>query len=324
MSDPGKALDPSSLARRRLAERMLARQGIRLPGPGAGGVSPDRDASPQSPSASTPEDRPHASAEEAALAETKRFYDGVTRQLDASMFGSSAFFLNLGYAPTGRPQRSAVELPPHAIDGNSIRLVLETIGGVDLAGRHVLDVGCGRGGTIVTLLRYFQIASGAGLDLSTNAVRFCGRRHRYPNARFTNGDSQRMPFVDNAFDAVTNIESSHTYPHVESFYAEVRRVLRPGGRFLYSDLFLSEDIRHASRTALGALGFDLEREDDITENVLRSCDEIAERRQLAFTHRNDTDTVNNFLAAPGSWVYDGMRSGTSSFWVYTWRSRPKP
>jgi len=210
-------------------------------------------------------------------------------------------------------------LPPHAIDANSIRLVLETVGGVDLTGRQVLDVGCGRGGTIVTLLRYFKIASAVGLDLSTNAARFCGRRHRYPNARFTNGDSQRLPFVDAAFDVVTNIESSHTYPHIESFYAEVWRVLRPGGRLLYSDLFLSEALRKASQDALRGLGFELEREDDVTENVLLSCDEVAERRQEAFTHRNDTDTVNNFLATPGSWLYDGMRQGTSSFWVYTWR-----
>ena len=34
---------------------------------------------------------------------------------------------------------------------------------------------------------------------------------------------------------VTNIESSHSYPHLDRFFAEVRRVLRPGGVFCYTD-----------------------------------------------------------------------------------------
>jgi SAM-dependent methyltransferase len=312
LADLARKDDQAVAARRKLAERLLAREGIRLPGSGPETRIENDEAASAAPAIAVVP----ASADDAARVDTKRFYDGVTDTLDGSIFGNSAFFLNLGYAPTARPQRARVSLPLHVLDGNSVRLVLETVGDCPLEGKSVLDVGCGRGGTIVTLLKYFQIGRAAGVDLSTNAVRFCGRRHRYPNARFINADAQRLPFADESFDAVTNIESSHSYPSVEAFYAEVRRVLRPGGNFLYADVFLSREKRLESLAALRSMGFTLERSDDVTENVLRSCDEIAERRQAAFTHRNDGDRVNNFLTTPGSWVYAGLKSGTSSFWIY--------
>ena len=311
MKDSEQASAQLSSARRQLAERLLAKQGIRVAGTAPAPELPRPTSATRSGSAETPE--------QAHKHESKAFYDGVTRQLDSSMFGATAFFLNLGYAPTAAPQRSPIALPSHALDANSVRLVLETIGDFDPTGQRILDVGCGRGGTIVTLLKHFAVAHAVGLDLSTEAVCFCRRRHRFANAHFSNGDSERLPFVDDAFDVVTNIESSHIYPHVESFYGEVRRVLRPGGSFLYSDLFLSAEKRNHSVRHLHELGFTLERQDDISDNVIKSCDEIGARRQAAFTHRHDTDTINNFLAAPGSWLYDGLKAGALSFWIYRFR-----
>ena len=55
------------------------------------------------------------------------------------------------------------------------------------------------------------------------------------------GDAENLPFPDQSFDAVINIESSHCYPRFPRFLAEVARVLRPGGHFLYADLRL--DVR---------------------------------------------------------------------------------
>ncbi len=237
------------------------------------------------------------------------------------MFGDSAYFLNFGYAATDRPQRSTVPLPPYLIDRNSIKLVLETVGDVDLASARVLDVGCGRGGTVVTLVRYCAVRAAFGLDLSTAAVIFCGRRHSDTGARFTNGDAENLPFRSASFDAVTNIESSHTYPHVESFYREVHRVLAPGGVFLYTDLFLSDQRRRQAVEGPEAIGFEVERSDDITENVIRSCEEIAERRQKVFADRPDADVINGFLGVPGTEFYEAMKNGTSSFAVFRMRKR---
>ena len=85
-------------------------------------------------------------------------------------------------------------------------------------------------------MRTLQPASYTALDLNRAAVAFCRRTHNVPGVDFINGDAEKLPFPDNAFDAVINIESSGAYPNFSRFLAEVARVLRPGGHFLYADL----------------------------------------------------------------------------------------
>src|SRR5262249_59982154 len=49
------------------------------------------------------------------------------------------------------------------------------------------------------------------------------------------GDSERLPFPDDAFDVVTCTHSFHHYPRQDQVVAEMYRVLRPGGRLLLID-----------------------------------------------------------------------------------------
>ncbi len=152
-------------------------------------------------------------------------------------------------------------------------------------------------------------AEATGVDLAPEAVAFCRKTHRHP-ARFEVGDAEHLPFDDCAFDVVTNIESSHTYPNLRAFFAEVRRVLVSDGRFLYTDL-LPVPRWMEIRALLGPLGFQIIHERNITRNVLASCDDVAATRAQAFGERSAT--IDNFLALPGSAVYDQMRSGA---WEY--------
>jgi SAM-dependent methyltransferase len=89
------------------------------------------------------------------------------------------------------------------------------------------------------------------------------------------GDSERLPFGDGAFDVVTCTNSFHHYPHQDWAVAEMYRVLKPGGRLFlldgYRDRFwgwliydvcvaaLEGDVRHAStrdvRELLRGAGF---------------------------------------------------------------------
>jgi hypothetical protein len=74
--------------------------------------------------------------------------------------------------------------------------------------------------------------------------------------------------------------------------------------------------RDKSNQCLGMLeniGFQVEIDRDITLNVLRSCDEIALSRVQVFHSRNDVALMQNFLAAPGSQVYEEMKSRA---WIY--------
>jgi hypothetical protein len=62
---------------------------------------------------------------------------------------------------------------------------------------------------------------------------------------------------------------------------------------------------------LASLGFRIAGQRDITANVLASCDEVAANRTKAFGE--SSEAIDNFLAVPGSAVYEQMRSGA---WEY--------
>src|SRR4029078_12134027 len=49
------------------------------------------------------------------------------------------------------------------------------------------------------------------------------------------GDSERLPFAGGSFDVVTCAHSFHHYSHQGRAVAEMRRVLRPGGRLMLVD-----------------------------------------------------------------------------------------
>jgi len=245
----------------------------------------------------------------AAKAGYREFYDDVTRRLEQSGVGEASFFLNYGYNSQGDGDEAAFEVPDGIFNPSSVRLAHELIGSTDLRDRRVLDVGCGRGGTVALLAEEYG-AQATGVDLAPEAIAFCGRAHRHPAVRFEVGDAENLPFEDASFDAVVNIESSHTYPSLRAFIAEVRRVLAPGGWFLYTDLLPVRRWEEV-RLLLGAPGFALRQDRHITPNVLSSCDEVAATRVDAFGE--SSAAIENFLAVPGSAVYEQMRSGA---WEY--------
>ncbi len=248
--------------------------------------------------------------------QTRQLYNLVSQQLNASPFREHAFFLNLGYLPDHHPTYSQIELPEHLLNKNCIRLVLEVIGDCDIRrDTETLDVGCGRGGTISVLNRYFQPRKTTGVDLSATAIAFCKRYHHYPNAHFLEGDSENLPFADASFDVVTNLESSHSYPDVTAFYRGVARVLRAGGHFLYTDVF-AVDRLELKLNQLQNEGLYLERRQDITSNVLLSCDEIGRTHFNAFAKDNDADFMGNFLGVPGSKLYNDMRDGHTTYQIF--------
>ncbi len=260
-------------------------------------------------SASAPQAIVGDGAGAAAKASYREFYDDVTRRLERSGVGEASFFLNYGYLSLGGIDEARLEVPEGTFNPSSVRLALELIGPTELVGRRVLDVGCGRGGTVSLLADRFE-ALVTGVDLSPEAVAFCRRVHVGPNVGFEVGDAEHLPFDDATFDAVTNIESSHTYPNLRAFLAEVRRVLKTGGWFLYTDLLPVQRWAEV-RALLGPLGLTLASEREITANVLASCDLVASTRAQAFDQPGAL--IDNFLAVPGSAVYEQMHSGA---WEY--------
>jgi len=82
------------------------------------------------------------------------------------------------------------------------------------------------------------------------------------------------------------------------------------GLFLYTDL-LPVERWHEVRALLPPLGLTIRSDRLITPNVLASCDKVAATRAQAFG--NGGAAIDNFLAVPGSMVYEQMRTGA---WEY--------
>src|SRR5262249_43481251 len=129
----------------------------------------------------------------AAKASYREFYDDVTRRLERSGVGEASFFLNYGYISLGDGDEARFAVSHGVFNPSSVRLAFELIGNTELQGCRVLDVGCGRGGTVALLAERFGAAA-TGVDLSPEAIAFCRRTHQHPATRFEVGDAEHLPF----------------------------------------------------------------------------------------------------------------------------------
>lgn len=187
-------------------------------------------------------------------------------------------FMNYGYAELREGAEAIPLAPADEAERYCAQLYAHVAGAVDLDGREVLEVGCGRGGGVSYMARYLNPRRVTGLDAARTQVDFCRRVHRGANVAFVHGDAEHLPFDDDSFDAVVNVESSFAYGDMDAFLAEVRRVLRPGGHFLFADLRLAFEsdglVDRLART-----GFTVVRARDITRNVRHALALDAERRR---------------------------------------------
>lgn len=138
---------------------------------------------------------------------------------------------------------SVTQLAP--LDQFHIRGMLATAELAGAAGLEpsscVLDVGCGIGGPARYVAATFACKV-TGVDLSPGFIDaanyLTARSGMSDRVTFQVGDALNLPFEDAAFDAVF---LQHVAMNVEdrtTLYAEVRRILRPGGRFATYDLVL--------------------------------------------------------------------------------------
>lgn len=153
--------------------------------------------------------------------------------LGTRQVGDDVVFFNFGYEED--PPMGLSLDPSDEPNRYCIQLYHQTASQVDLTGKKVLEVSCGAGGGASYIKRNLGPASYTGLDLNPASIELCRQRHQIPGLDFVQGDAQNLPFPDESFDAVVNVEASHQYPDVPGFFAEVARVLRPGGHFLYTD-----------------------------------------------------------------------------------------
>jgi ubiquinone/menaquinone biosynthesis C-methylase UbiE len=101
----------------------------------------------------------------------------------------------------------------------------------------VLEIGCGQGAGAKIVYDLLNPQEYVGMDLDPRMIRRAEKRAGdLPNARFVEGDVSSLEFPDACFDVVVNFAILHHVPDWRSALAEVYRVLRVGGEFLFEDL----------------------------------------------------------------------------------------
>ena len=227
-------------------------------------------------------------------------------------------FLNYGFS---NGDRSVVLDACDETNRYCIQLYQHLAAAVDLRGKDVVEIGCGRGGGLSFVTKTFGPATALGIDLEAGAVDFCNRFHRQPGLSFQQGDAQDLSLGDASCDVILNVESSHRYPDMKAFLAEVRRILRPGGHFLLSDYRYDHEMP-AFRRDLEECGLALRTEEEITANVFTALGlDDGRRRRLVgkMIPRFAQSLALNFAGAVGSPCYQKFSTHTSVYMQYVFQ-----
>jgi SAM-dependent methyltransferase len=245
-------------------------------------------------------------------------YPYVTYEIIAFFFRNKSDwrFMNYGFSPldASEPVLDAADEEERL----SVQLYHFVGSGAQLADKHILEVGSGRGGGASFVQRYFKPRSTTGIDFSPRVVGFCLRNYRDPGLRFEVGNAMNLRFSSGSFDAVLNVESSHLYPDRNQFYREAFRVLRPGGAFLYCDV-LPEHLFPSVQEGLESAGFTVQHEQTINPEVLRALDLDHERRLdiiLRHVPKLFRSFAGMFAVVRGSYPHRKLESGKSRFFRF--------
>lgn len=109
-----------------------------------------------------------------------------------------------------------------------VQLILEYFG--DLAGKRVLDAGCGKGRFARVLGERHPRASIVGFDLAEAML-----KHVPAGIHACAGSMTALPFGAGAFDCAYATESLEHAVNIDGAVAEMCRVLKPGGRIVIID-----------------------------------------------------------------------------------------
>jgi SAM-dependent methyltransferase len=135
------------------------------------------------------------------------------------------------------------------------------------------------------------------------------------------GDSERLSLPNESVDVAVNVESSHCYPSMERFLAEIRRILRPGGTFHIADLRDNDRIEEF-HACIGASGMRIERRVDITKNVIEAVRKDGGRRVALFYRtlpRPVARYFKEFAGSEGTSIYEKLVHGKVLYFSYLLR-----
>ena len=118
-------------------------------------------------------------------------------------------------------------------------------------GDHVLDLGSGAGNDcFVARAIVGETGKVTGLDFTDAMVAKATENNRklgFTNVEFVQGDIEEMPLPDNNFDVIVSNCVLNLVPDKNKAFAQMMRVLKPGGHFCVSDVVIKGELPEALR-----------------------------------------------------------------------------
>jgi arsenite methyltransferase len=118
-------------------------------------------------------------------------------------------------------------------------------------GERVLDVGSGAGtDSLVAAQMVAPTGSVTGIDMTPEMLakaREAAREMGQANVEFFEGEAEELPFGDATFDVVISNGVIDLIPDKEAVFAEILRVLEPGGRVQIADVTIQNPVSEAGR-----------------------------------------------------------------------------
>jgi SAM-dependent methyltransferase len=225
--------------------------------------------------------------------------------------------LNVGFSPV---QPAIGDDPDFASEQGQIQLYAELLALLPFDDDQwrkvsVLEVGAAGGSGLRFLQKRYQPREIIGIELSTVAA-WRGRRQ---GADIRQGDASKLPFPASRFDCVLCIDAL-SYFHQETFFRELRRVTKPGGRVMLGQGMPGtlDQIQHYFRHFGAMSGLEVESFHDLAAGVRRSIIANARRAQpilRLWPRCLRLRAVENFFMLPGGERFEQWQSGFLRFGV---------
>lgn len=119
------------------------------------------------------------------------------------------------------------------------------------AGERVLDLGSGAGtDSLVAALQVGPSGSVTGVDMTPEMVakaRAGAAELGLANVAFVEAEAEQLPFADASFDVVVSNGVIDLIPDKDAVFAELHRVLVPGGRIQVADVTIQQPVSEEGR-----------------------------------------------------------------------------
>jgi cyclopropane fatty-acyl-phospholipid synthase-like methyltransferase len=118
---------------------------------------------------------------------------------------------------------------------NLVDHCLEDLG--DLSNQVLLEVGCGNGANCKYISKLNESVSIIGIDLNEENLDIANAHMGNAMTQFIHDDAQKLDHIeDSSVDVLICIESALHYPDKNAFFQQIKRVLKPEGKFLVADI----------------------------------------------------------------------------------------